>query len=173
MTRRAPERLVWAVEQLAVAPGDDVLEVGCGRGVAAALVCDRLDTGTFTGIDRSAVATEAAERANAEHVASGRAAFHTTSLADADLGARRFDVAFAVHVNLFWTRSPGPELDVVGRLLEPAAALHLCYEPMSADQLSSVADKVTANVTPLGFDVSPRTGEAGGRAQLMLTLRRR
>lgn len=158
------------VEQLALASGDDVLEIGCGRGVAAGLVCDRLGTGTYTGIDRSTVAIEAAVRANAEHVTSGRATFHTTSLADADLDERRYDTMFAAHVNLFWTRSPAPELAVVDRLLRPAGALHLCYEPLSPDQLSAVADKVTANVAPLGYDVSTRTGKAGGRAQLMLTL---
>lgn len=39
--KAVPERLSWAVETLELAPSDRVLEIGCGRGVAAALVLDR------------------------------------------------------------------------------------------------------------------------------------
>ena len=50
-----PERLTWAVEMLAVEPADQVLEIGCGTGVALSLLCERIDGGGVTAIDRSAV----------------------------------------------------------------------------------------------------------------------
>jgi cyclopropane fatty-acyl-phospholipid synthase-like methyltransferase len=50
---KAAERLVWAVEMLAVQPDDHLLGIGCGHGVAVSLVCEQLDTGTITAIDRS------------------------------------------------------------------------------------------------------------------------
>ena len=78
-----------------------MLEIGCGHGVAATLVCERLDGGLLTALDRSPKMIAAASRRNAEHVAAGRAEFLVATLEDLDLGERRFDKAFAVRVGLF------------------------------------------------------------------------
>src|SRR5919109_3459863 len=99
--RAVPERLRWAVELLDVAPDDELLEIGCGRGVAVELICAKLDRGKITAIDRSATMTAAAEQRNAEHVAAGRALIRTTDLAAADLPRGAFDKVFAINVNLF------------------------------------------------------------------------
>ena len=78
-----------------------MLEIGCGHGVAATMVCDRLETGRLTAIDRSEKMVEVAARRNAAHVEAGRAEFFVATLEDADLGERRFDKIFAVRVGLF------------------------------------------------------------------------
>ena len=62
MARRVSERLAWAVDTLAIEPADRVLEIGCGHGVAASLVCERLGSGRLTAIDRSHTMIEMAER---------------------------------------------------------------------------------------------------------------
>ncbi|SFQ99048.1 Methyltransferase domain-containing protein [Lentzea waywayandensis] len=108
------ERLRGVVGQLAIRPGDRVLEIGCGQGVAATLVCELLSTGTLTAIDRSTKMIEAATRRNAPYVASGKAEFLIASLEDMNLGDRRFDLVFAVRVGLFH-RDPGR----ANALLEP------------------------------------------------------
>jgi hypothetical protein len=46
------ERLRSIVEQLNIRPDDRVLEIGCGHGVAATLVCERLEEGHLTAIDQ-------------------------------------------------------------------------------------------------------------------------
>ncbi len=76
------ERLRAIVEQLRLRPADRVLEIGCGHGVAATMVCERLDGGRLTAIDRSAKMVEAAARRNAGHVEAGRAEFLVATLED-------------------------------------------------------------------------------------------
>ncbi len=96
------ERLRTVVERLDLRPDDRVLEIGCGHGVAATLVCERLDRGHLTGVDRSAKMIEAAARRNAAYVEAGRAEFLVADLEDLGLpGDRRFDKIFAVRVGLF------------------------------------------------------------------------
>jgi ubiquinone/menaquinone biosynthesis C-methylase UbiE len=94
-------RLQRVVDRLDIQPDDRVLEIGCGHGVAATMVCDRLETGRLTAIDRSEKMVEVAARRNAAHVVAGRAEFFVATLEDADLGERRFDKIFAVRVGLF------------------------------------------------------------------------
>jgi SAM-dependent methyltransferase len=150
-----PQRLVWACHALAIDPADRLLEIGCGRGAAVSLICEKLIDGKITAIDRSAVAITAAEWANAEHVGSGKAAFQHTELAAAEFHGERFDTIFAVNVNLFWVRRPTRELALIGRLLKPAGALHLFYgygKPGSG-RSDEVVDKLAANLSREGFSV--------------------
>jgi cyclopropane fatty-acyl-phospholipid synthase-like methyltransferase len=120
----ASERLAWAVDVLEVEPGDRLLEVGCGHGVAVSLVCERLSGGRIVAIDRSPKMIAAATRRNREHLASGRAVLETSTLADAPLDGHRFDKIFAVHVALFW-RQPDETLATVRTLLAPGGGLYL------------------------------------------------
>jgi ubiquinone/menaquinone biosynthesis C-methylase UbiE len=95
------ERLAGIVDQLGVRPDDRVLEIGCGHGVAATMVCERLETGRLTAVDRSAKMIEATARRNAAYVEAGKAEFLVANLEDLELGDRRFDLTFAVRVGLF------------------------------------------------------------------------
>ena len=73
-TRAVPEHVRWVVETLGVGPDDHLLEIGCGPGVAVALICERLVSGRIVAIDRSATAISRATRRNAEHIwGTGRA----------------------------------------------------------------------------------------------------
>jgi ubiquinone/menaquinone biosynthesis C-methylase UbiE len=94
-------RLERIVDRLEIRPRDRVLEIGCGHGVAATLVCERLDGGRLTAIDRSPKMIEAATRRNAKYVEAGTAEFAVARLEALDLGPRRFDKIFAVRVGLF------------------------------------------------------------------------
>jgi ubiquinone/menaquinone biosynthesis C-methylase UbiE len=68
---------------------NDILEVGCGHGVAVALVCQRLDSGRITAVDRAPKMIAMARRRNRAHAE--RAPFIVSTLEQADLGAEVYD----------------------------------------------------------------------------------
>jgi ubiquinone/menaquinone biosynthesis C-methylase UbiE len=121
-------RLERLVERLALRADDRVLEIGCGHGVAATLVCDRLgEGGAYTAVDRSSRMIAAAARRNAAHVASGRAEFLVMALEALELGERRFDVIFAARVGLFH-REPERARALAERGLAPRGRLIAEYD---------------------------------------------
>lgn len=121
------ERLRQIVEQLDIRPDDRVLEIGCGHGVAATLVCERLKGGRLTGVDRSPKMVRAAARRNVDYVEAGRAEFIVAHLEDLDLGHRRFDKIFAVRVGLF-NRDPGRARGLAERWLAPGGEIFVFYD---------------------------------------------
>jgi ubiquinone/menaquinone biosynthesis C-methylase UbiE len=124
------ERLRRIVEQLDIQPDDRVLEIGCGQGVAATFVCERLRAGHLLAIDRSAKMIEAARRRNAAHIEAGRAEFLVGAMEDVDLGDRRFDKIFAVRVGLFH-REPERARGIAERWLAPGGAILSFFDPPS------------------------------------------
>jgi ubiquinone/menaquinone biosynthesis C-methylase UbiE len=124
------DRLRAIVEQLGIGPDDRVLEIGCGHGVAATFVCERLAGGCLTAIDRSPKMIEAAARRNAAHVEAGKAEFLVAKLEDLDLGERRFDKVFAVRVGLFH-REPDRAQRIAERWLAPGGQVFSFFDPPS------------------------------------------
>jgi ubiquinone/menaquinone biosynthesis C-methylase UbiE len=120
-------RLAAIVDQLGIRPNDRVLEIGCGHGVAATMVCERLDGGRLTAIDRSAKMIEAAARRNAAHVEEGKAEFLVADIEEVDLGKRRFEVIFAVRVGLFH-REPERARALAERWLAPGGRVEAFFD---------------------------------------------
>ena len=122
------ERLRRVVDELDVRPGDRVLEIGCGHGVAATFVCERLDGGRLTAVDRSAKMIEAATKRNAAYVEAGKAEFLVAKLEELELGDRRFDKVFAVRVGLFH-REPERAHGFVEPWLAPGGKVITFFDP--------------------------------------------
>lgn len=176
MARRGdpPARLLWAVDVLDPQPGDRVLEIGGGRGVAAELICDRLDGGFLLGVDRSAAAVAAARERNAEHVEAGRASFRQVALERLDPhGLGKFDRVLAVNVNLFWVRPAGEELELLVRLLAPGGRLCLVYDPPTAERLASLEATLVERLVAAGFHCSTRSARSTESRLLAVTARLR
>jgi SAM-dependent methyltransferase len=150
----APERVVWAVEQLAIDPKDRLLEIGCGSGYAVALVCRQLGRGTITAIDRSALQVRRARERNQRDIAAGRARIEQLSLANTaeELGQLSFDKVFAINVNAFWTQPAASNLHLA-RLLRPSSLAYLIYEPPSAARLKELQKILPEQLQKHGLQV--------------------
>jgi cyclopropane fatty-acyl-phospholipid synthase-like methyltransferase len=146
-----PERVRWAVETLDVQSGDCVLEIGCGPGVAAALICERLVDGRMLAIDRSPLQIERSRRRNEACLASGRLSLEAVGLAELDAGEERFDKVFAIDVNVFWLGPAKEELAAVGKALAPGGGLFLFYAPPGPERARRAVEGVTAALQAAGF----------------------
>ena len=123
------ERLRAIVEELGLQPGERVLEIGCGHGVAATFVCEA--GGRLTAVDRSPKMVEAAARRNAAWVEAGTAEFLVGSLEALELDERRFDTIFAVRVGLFH-REPERARALAERWLAPGGRVVSVFDPPKA-----------------------------------------
>jgi ubiquinone/menaquinone biosynthesis C-methylase UbiE len=121
------ERLRGIVDSLAIEPGDRVLEVGCGHGVAATFVLERLRDGHLVAIDRSAKMVAAAASRNATAVGEGRAEFIRGDFETFDPGERRFDVIFAARVGIFH-REPERARRIAEPWLAPGGRIESFYD---------------------------------------------
>lgn len=148
----ASARQAWAVESIAHAPDDRVLEFGCGHGVAATLVCDRLTTGRYVGVDRSATMVTRATDRNRHHVEAGRATFLQASIAELTAPGV-VDGVFAIHVGVFVRGDPRAELDVVRRHLRDGGRLCLSYQPLAPDAADATVARLRATLTANRFEV--------------------
>ena len=162
-----PDRVTFAVELLDPRPGQRLLEIGCGPGVAAALVCDRIaPTGHLLAVDRSAAAVTRTVRRNAAHLAAGRLTVLNSRLADLDdhhLPPGGLDAAIAVDVNLFWTRRRPAELALLAGALRAGGRLHVCYGDGPTDP-GRVTGAVAAALADAGFRGVAVTDGPGGTA---------
>jgi SAM-dependent methyltransferase len=95
-----------------------VLEIGCGPGVAARAVLERIGKGHVLGIDRSAKAISQARAGSSAELASGRLEFRCVAVEDFVLakGEKPYDLAFAVRVGALDGRHPAAGRVALARL---------------------------------------------------------
>lgn len=115
-------RHAWGVSLLGVEPGHRVLELGCGHGVALALLRDA-GAAVVVGLDRSPTMVEAAIRRTG-----GRAEVVLGSVGEVDLGAP-FDRVLAVEFPPVLRGTPPP----LAPLLSPEGRFVAVAKPVGGD----------------------------------------
>ncbi len=149
----APARIKWAIELLELETKHNVLEIGCGSGVAAQHICAKLGRGSYMGVDKSPAAINAASARNAANVKGGRAMFLNAPFNAEDREPALFDKVLAVNVNMFWTDAAAPFLDV-RRVMHAKSLFVQVYEPPNEAQRAKIASLVSQRMPAYFSDVT-------------------
>jgi len=156
------------VDRLALRGGERVLEVGCGPGAAAELVCAQLTDGHLSAVDRSPVMVERTAARNADAVAAARLCVQVLDLAALapETVEGPFDVAFAVDVNV--VAGPGAgELHRLSTVLVPGGVLHLVHRPPDPAKVAGFEHDLREALPRAGFVVDDVTVAELGEGRIL------
>lgn len=115
----------WALRQLVFRPDADVLDVGCGSGMALQLMSRRTTTGRLTGVDLSPEMVAMSRRRNA-HLAD-RLVVREGNAMSLPFREGSFDVVTAIETFYFWP-DPAAGLTECRRVLRPGGWLSVTLE---------------------------------------------
>jgi len=152
--QQIPPRIRWAVDLMDVQPGDNVLEIGCGPGYGAELICQRLETGKLFAIDRSESGVDRTKRRCAKYLEAGRLTVRQIDLATLRVPVKRLTKVFAFNVNLFWVRDCADEVALLHERVVPGGAVFLFYEAKQPELVPTIVKKGSGALTKAGFRVS-------------------
>src|SRR3954468_25103235 len=151
---QVPPRLVWAVELMDPQPADNILEIGCGPGYGAELICQRLTTGKLFAMARPGPGGARPRQRNQKYVDAGRLTVRQIDLATLRVPVKRLDKVFAFNVNLFWVRGCADEVALLHERVLPGGAVFLFYETTQPELVPNIVKKASAALSKGGFRVS-------------------
>ncbi|MEJ8843194.1 class I SAM-dependent methyltransferase [Lacibacter sp. H375] len=146
-----PKRFIWAVDMLDLQPWHRVLEIGCGVGLMAEVICNKLQDGKLVAIDKSSFMIEKAKLRNKSFIAGGVASFVTADFLKADLQRSTFDVITAFNLN-FFRKDPAKVLQRVKQFLKPGGKLFIFFQDPYEITISA-ADLIAEKLSAHGFTV--------------------
>lgn len=123
-------RIAGFVQALPLERGFRVLEIGCGPGVAARMVANRVGSGYVLAIDRSEKAIALAIKQSASEIAAGTLGYRRVAAEDFQLPPDEplFDMAFAMRVGALDGRHPEVGIKALARIkaaLKPKGRLFI------------------------------------------------
>jgi ubiquinone/menaquinone biosynthesis C-methylase UbiE len=116
----------WVVEQLAITPTSQILEVGSGPGVTLQALAARAPEGHVIGIDRSGVMIRQAQQRNAAAIQAGRVDVRLGDASALPFPDRSFDIVVAIHVLYFWSDAVAT-LQELRRVLQPGGVVAIGF----------------------------------------------
>ena len=149
-----PARIRWAVDFMEVQPNDHVLEIGCGPGAGAELICSRLVGGKLFAIDRSESGVDRTRRRCAKFIEAGRLTVRQIDLATLRVPVKRLTKVFAFNVNLFWVRDCADEVALLHERVLPGGAVYLFFDANRPELVPNIVRKASASLQEGGFRVS-------------------
>lgn len=122
----------WMVDLLDVGPGDRVLDVGCGPGLAVEAATARVGPGSVTGVDHSRVMVRQAARRNRAAVRAGRVEIRVAEVTALPYAVGSFTKAGSLNSMQFWAEV-GAGLREIHRVLAPGARFAVVLVGRSGD----------------------------------------
>jgi ubiquinone/menaquinone biosynthesis C-methylase UbiE len=130
------ERIGWALAQLDIQPGEQVLEIGYGPGIGIEMAAAHINGGTVTGVDVSAVMLDQARRRNREAIEAGKVELLMGSVESLPFEADHFDLVYTINSFHIWPDSAMALAEIL-RALKPGGRLVIIEQP---------PEKITAEV---------------------------
>lgn len=146
-----PKRFIWAVDMLELQPSHQVLEIGCGVGLMAEVISNKLQDGKLVAMDKSSFMIEKAKLRNKPFIAGGTATFLTADFLKADLQRSTFDTITAFNLN-FFRKDPAKVLQRVKQFLKPGGKLFIFFQDPYEITISA-ADLIAEKLSAHGFTV--------------------
>jgi cyclopropane fatty-acyl-phospholipid synthase-like methyltransferase len=147
-------RFAWAVDTMNLQPNDNILEIGCGVGLAIPEVLQYLPAGHLIAIDQSASMIMHAQKRCEAMMKNGRVDIREITLRKANFDAATFDRVMAFNVNLFWTGHAVAELKLIQSWLKPGGKVFLLFSPPSPTGAGRIITAAERNLRAGGFVVS-------------------
>ena len=147
-------RNAWVVSLLDAKPGDRVLEIGFGPGLAILELSRIASDGYVCGIDHSDVMLRQASRRNARGIQRGVVDLRLGSVEELPTSDAPFDKILAVNALLFWNE-PDARLRALRQLLRPRGLIAIAHQPRgpgASDETSaSKGREIAAALVRAGF----------------------
>ncbi|MBM3484047.1 MAG: class I SAM-dependent methyltransferase [Alphaproteobacteria bacterium] len=125
------ERNRWTVGLLDLQPADRVLELGCGPGVALGLVIAKLQDGSVTGLDHSALMLRQAAKRNAAALRSRQLELRHGSLEYLPAHGTTYTKIFSVNVAQFFPDKVAA-FRALADVLSPGGLIATTHQPRNA-----------------------------------------
>ena len=136
------ERHIWAAKKLEVQPSDKILEIGCGPGITARLVAEKLRTGELHLLDHSEKSIRQAVKKTKVYVKKGIIKPIIGAFGDIELLSPHYDKIYCFNVRLLIEDNPR-ELVLVNQLIGNDGLFFLFFQPPhhTAENMSEASKK--------------------------------
>ena len=118
---------LWTIDQMNVRPGDRILDVGCGGGMAIKLLCQIAGEGFVAGVDYALEMVRQATRRNLAAVERGQVEIVHGSAMALPYAGETFDQVCGIESFYFWP-DPLEGLREAYRVLKPGGQLTIALE---------------------------------------------
>ncbi len=148
------ERSRWTVGLLNVQPGDHVLEIGFGPGLAIAQVAGLAPQGRIVGVDHSALMVDRASRRNRRAIEAGLVELKVGGFELLPQLGEAFDTVFSVNVLQFF-RERSAVLQTIRSVLKPGGLVATTVQPRqrgaTAEDAQAFARALSKEMIDAGF----------------------